>query len=129
MAEPITFTGLLGWLRPQRNRMIVLMVLALYHSAAMIMSRNLENSLADEAVKIASEEIENLRNYTTFSFTDGSSTVTVTRKVRNFNQIFNVVRTFVVYGGSAARTTVTVNWTYGGKSHSYQMVTVIADHG
>ena len=109
--------------------LLVLMVLALYHSAAMIMSRNLENSLADEAVKIASEEIENLRNYTTFSFTDGSSTVTVTRKVRNFNQIFNVVRTFVVYGGSAARTTVTVNWTYGGKSHSYQMVTVIADHG
>jgi branched-chain amino acid transport system permease protein len=28
MAEPITSTGLLGWLRPQRNRMIVLMVLA-----------------------------------------------------------------------------------------------------
>jgi len=107
--------------------LLIFMMLALWRSAAMIMNRNVENSLADEAVKIANEEIERLRN-SPFTFTTGTTTSTVTRQVRNFTQTFNISDAFVVWG-TVARVTVTVSWTYGGKTHSRQVVTVVANHG
>ncbi len=111
--------------------LLVLMMLALWRSAAMIMNRNVENSLADEAVKIANEEIENLRNMPFSSLPSGTTSRTVTRRVRNFNQTFTVTRALTAPSGSTSVyvTTITVNWTYGGKPHSYSATTVIADHG
>jgi len=102
------------------------MMLALYRSAAMIMTRNIENTLNDEAVKGANEVIEDLRNQGFSSLSSG--TETITRRVRGFTQTFTVEKTVINFS-TAARVTVTVRWTYRGKSHSYSMVTVIADHG
>jgi len=106
--------------------LLALMMLALYRSAAMIMTRNVENTLNDEAVKVANEVIEDLRNQGFSSLSSG--TETITRRVRGFTQTFTVEKTVINFS-TAARVTVTVRWTYGGKSHSYSMVTVIADHG
>ena len=109
--------------------LLVLMMLALWRSAAMIMNRNVENSLADEAVKIANEEIENLRNMPFSSLSHVPTSKTEIRKVRNFNQTFTVNEALNATSTSVYVTTITVNWTYGGKPHSYSATTVIADHG
>ncbi len=108
--------------------LMVLIVLALYRSTALIITRNLENSLQDEAVKVAVEAMENLRTVPFNNLSPGTTVNTVTRKVRNFNQPFTVSRTLVSVSG-VYRVTVAVTWTYAGRSHSYSLVSVVANHG
>lgn len=107
--------------------LLALMVLALYHSAATIMIRNVENSIADEAVKIANEKIEDLRNTKFSTLSPGNSTETITRHIRNFDQPFTVITGINIYD-TAAKVTVDVNWQYKGGNHTYRIETVIADN-
>ncbi len=110
--------------------LMALMVLALYRSAALIMSRNIENTMADTCVKVANEKIEELRNAPFSSLHQGTITDNVTREVRNFTRTFERT-TVLVKWDTLFTVTVTVKWRLhdGEKEHTCSLSTAIADHG
>ncbi len=109
--------------------LMALMVLALYRSAAMIMTRNVENTLQDTCMKVANEKIEDLRNMPFNSIPLGTSIDNVTREVRNFQRTFTR-RTFVYKRTNTLYTvSVTVSWElHQGNVHNCTVNTVIAKH-
>ena len=109
--------------------LLALMMLALYRSAALIMARNVENSMQDTCIKVANEKIEELRNTPFSSLSSGTDNVT--RRVRNFYRTF-VREVFLNKRSDTLYTaTVTVKWRLhpGDEYHTCSLTTAIADYG
>ena len=111
--------------------LLVLMMLALYRSAATIMVRNVENTMQDTCIKVANEKIEDLRNEPFSTINAGTITDSVTRQVRNFTRTFEIESVFVQRSSSLYTVNVTVTWRLhsGDNGHNCTLSTVIADHG
>ena len=111
--------------------LMLLMMLALYQSAAIIMARNIENTMQDTCIKVANEKIEDLRKTSFSSLTSGTFTDTVNRQVRNFIRTFRRETILVQRSSTLYTVTVTVFWKLheGDEEHSCSMSTAIADHG
>ena len=106
---------------------LALMMLALYHSAATIMIRNIGNTLRDDCIKVANEEIYRLRNVPFSNLSSGSRNVV--RTVRNFTQTFTIKTDVSDFAGSSSArlVEVTVSWNYHGVAHNCTLSTVISE--
>ena len=109
---------------------MAIIFLALLQSITIYMRENLANSIRDEAVKVAQECAESLRNLekcTSSSSSNSTITDTISRKFRSFTQNFTITYSNPdKFNSGTNNATITVSYEYPkGKSHIYQLQTVV----
>ena len=101
-------------------------VLLLGLLAGLIAAYNIstKNLIRDEAIKIAQEYIEEKRG-TAFDNINSESR-TITRQIRNTNVQFTInSNVSTELANEVKRLTVTVSWTYQGKTYRYNIETLV----
>jgi len=109
---------------------MAIIFLALLQSITIYMRENLANSIRDEAVKIAQECAESLRNLekcTSSSSSNTTITGTISRNFRSFTQDFIITYSNPdKFSSGTNNATITVSYEYPkGKNHIYQLQTVV----
>ena len=109
---------------------MAIIFLALLQSITIYMRENLANSMRDEAVKIAQECAESLRNLekcTSSGSSDTTITDTISRNFRSFTQDFIITYSNPdKFSSGTTHATIIVNYEYPqGKNHTYQLQTVV----
>jgi len=109
---------------------MAIIFLALLQSITIYMRENLANSMRDEAVKIAQECAESLRNLekcTSSGSSDTTITDTISRNFRSFTQDFIITYSNPnKFSSGTNNATIIVNYEYPqGKNHTYQLQTVV----
>ena len=98
-------------------------LLALLNSTAVLMERNLQNVLRDEAVRVGEQRMNELRSLPKANL--ANVTTTVTRPVRGFNASYTVNVT-VTASGDTRTVTVLVNWNYRNVPYSHGVQSLIS---
>ena len=109
---------------------MAIIFLGLLQSITIYIRENLANSMRDEAVKIAQECAESLRNLekcTNSSSGDTTITDTISRNFRSFTQNFTITYSNPnKFSSGTNNATIIVNYEYPqGKNHTYQLQTVV----
>lgn len=109
---------------------MAIIFLGLLQSMTIYMRENLANSMRDEAVKIAQECAESLRNFkrcTSSSSVNNTITGTISRNFRSFTQNFTITYSNPdQFSSGTNNATITVSYEYPrGKNHTYQLQTVV----
>lgn len=101
-------------------------MLALLNSTAVMIQHNLGNILRDEAVRIAEENMSNLKN-TPFDSLASSGPTTVTRTFRGISKNYTVNITVSSPGGAADTKTleVAVTWTHKGQNLQHSITSMV----
>lgn len=88
-----------------------------------VSDHNLGNTLRSEAMRIAQEQLEDIR-ITPFASIESSGPSPVQRQIRKSSYTFTV-RTEVQTSGTLRQVTVTVQWDYKGRTRSYVAETIV----
>lgn len=109
---------------------LVILMFGLLGTLAGFMSAidyNLQNSIRNEAIQIAQEELESIRNTRYDSVPLGTQpAVAVTRQFRKSNQVFQVIQD-VASQSNMRQVTITVQWTHRNKTYSYSAQTLLRE--
>jgi prepilin-type N-terminal cleavage/methylation domain-containing protein len=103
---------------------LVIGMLAVLSALVWTMEQNLNNLSMDEAVRIAEETMNGLRNSSFVTLTTGNSTVA--RNFRNFTRTFNVVWTVTNLSASSRTIQVVVSWTHKGITHQHSVTSIMS---
>lgn len=108
--------------------LLLFISLALMQTALVGMDSTTRNMLRDEGVQIAQQKLDNLRNvqYSKLVSVYNGTSGTVTRKLRNINQVYSVSNTVTSTstGVSIVRMNVLVSWSWRGQSYDTSLSTV-----
>lgn len=106
--------------------LVILMVamLGILQVMVMAMQQNLEIYSRDEAVRIAEQTMNELRNS---SFTGlNNATYNVSRRYKQFTRTFNVNRTVSALSSDSRSVELRVSWTINGKTHNHSITSLIS---
>ena len=126
-------TAKYGKKRTQGFTLIELMVALVILSVSMIgildamvltMQQNLENFSRDEAVRIAEQQMNTLRNTSFDLLADGNQNLT--RTYKQINRSFAVTWTITPFSTISNSVQVQVNWTVNRKTHSHLITSIIS---
>jgi type IV pilus assembly protein PilV len=101
---------------------LIIGMLGVLSALVMTMEQNLDNLSMDEAVRIAEETMNGLRNSSFATLTNGNSAVT--RNFRNFSRTFNVVWTVTNLSAYSRTIEVVVSWTHKGILHQHSVTSI-----
>ncbi len=110
--------------------MVILLIaaLAMLQTSALSIHTNVANSLRDEAGGVAEGTMNQIRNIPFASLTDtgaaGAAEPTVERKHRAGSVSYAVRRIVRDISADAKQVTVTVTWTYKGKSSTHSITSI-----
>jgi type IV pilus assembly protein PilV len=111
--------------------LVILMVvsLALMQTALLGIRENLRNALRDEAVNIAEQRLNELRN-TDFNSITLVSNLTETAISRTFRAgavpvHFTPTRTVTQIGSDAKQIAITVSWGFAGQTYAHNVTTIM----
>lgn len=102
---------------------LTLSMLAIFEGLVLLSHINLQNLLRDEAVRIAEEKINSLRN-SNFSETQGAHVVS--RRVKNFTKDFTVSWRLEPISTAASALKVDVKWVLTGKEYTHSVVSIVS---
>jgi prepilin-type N-terminal cleavage/methylation domain-containing protein len=103
---------------------IVLIVsLALLQTALLGIDSNMRNVLRDEAVRVAEEDMDTVRNAPFASI--ANSTSSVTRDLRNADIAYTVDRTVNTLNTANKQVNVSVGWTWKGQNYVHNISTIV----
>lgn len=102
---------------------LTLSMLAIFEGLVLLSHINLQNLLRDEAVRIAEEKINSLRN-SNFSETEG--TQLLSRRVKNFTKDFMVSWRLEPISTAASALKVDVTWVLTGKEYTHSVVSIVS---
>lgn len=102
---------------------LTLSMLAIFEGLVLLSHINLQNLLRDEAVRIAEEKINSLRN-SNFSETEG--TQLLSRRVKNFTKDFMVSWRLEPISTAASALKVDVKWVLTGKEYTHSVVSIVS---
>jgi type IV pilus assembly protein PilV len=113
--------------------LVILLVvsLALMRTSIVGLQTNLQNSLREEAARIADKAVGNLRARTfSQAFTDpvlnaGTTTDAVTRKFRSGQTIYSVKTTIGDISAGSKQVSVEVKWNYRGSDYSHTTTAIV----
>jgi prepilin-type N-terminal cleavage/methylation domain-containing protein len=106
-------------------------MLALLNTAAVVIDYNLGNVLRDEAVSVAVENMDTLKNQPFNSLAQGPfspaaySSSTVTRTFRGVSVNYTVTSTITQVGSDTLGLQVLVTWTHKGNAYQHSMSSVV----
>lgn len=105
---------------------IVLIVsLALLQTALLGIDSNMRNVLRDEAVRVAEQDMDTVRNAPFASI--GNSTSSVTRDLRNADVPYSVTRTVNTLNTDNKQVSISVGWTWKGQNYVHNISTIVRD--
>lgn len=102
---------------------LTLSMLAIFEGLVLLSHINLQNLLRDEAVRIAEEKINSLRN-SNFSETEG--TQLLSRRVKNFTKDFMVSWRLEPISTAASALKVDVKWVLTGKEYTHSVISIVS---
>jgi len=103
---------------------LVIGMLAVLSALVTTMEQNLNNLSMDEAVRIAEQQMNQLRNTSFTGLTNGN--LPITRNFRNFTRTFNVVWTVTNLSASSRTIQVVVSWTHKGILHQHNVTSIMS---
>lgn len=98
--------------------------LALIQSALLAMNTNVMNELRDEAVSVAEQRLNEIRN-TPFANIVSQPTDTVTRNVRAASRAFGLSSQVVNVNDYCKQIALTVQWSFRGTKYQHNVSTVV----
>ena len=101
---------------------LIISMLAVLHALLTTIQQNLNNLMMDEAVRIAEEYTNSVRNTSYASVTSGGTAVS--RKFRDFTETFNVTWTVTNISVDTKVVRILVTWTVRGVKHEHTAATV-----
>lgn len=106
--------------------LVILMIamLGILEAMALAMQQNLETYSRDEAVRIAEEGMNQLRNTSFATLANGN--YNVTRNYKQHTRTFSVVRTVTPFSDNSASVQLQVTWTINKKAHTHSITSVIS---
>ena len=114
--------------------LLLITSLAMMQTSLLAIQTNLANSLRDEAVNVAEERMNDLRNepftttplFTSDALLSGTTTTTVTRKIRASSVPFDVRRTVAPdIDANTKQVSVTVAWSYKNVPYTHSITTIL----
>ena len=112
--------------------LLAIVSLALIQSALLAINTNVRNELRDEAVSVAEQRLNELRNtpFTGADLADTTSTgpvteTDITRKIRSVSCNYTPKREVKLINSNTKQITLTVAWTYKGVSYNHSTSTVV----
>ena len=103
---------------------LVIGMLAVLSALVWTMEQNLNNLSMDEAVRIAEQQMNQLRNTSFTGLTNGN--LPIARNFRNFTRTFNVVWTVTNLSASSKTIQVVVSWTHKGILHQHSVTSIMS---
>jgi prepilin-type N-terminal cleavage/methylation domain-containing protein len=103
---------------------LVIGMLAVLSALVTTMEQNLNNLSMDEAVRIAEQQMNQLRNTSFTGLTNGN--LPIARNFRNFTRTFNVVWTVTNLSASSRTIQVVVSWTHKGILHQHSVTSIMS---
>jgi prepilin-type N-terminal cleavage/methylation domain-containing protein len=103
---------------------LVIGMLAVLSALVTTMEQNLNNLSMDEAVRIAEQQMNQLRNTSFTGLTNGN--LPIARNFRNFTRTFNVVWTVTNLSASSKTIQVVVSWTHKGILHQHSVTSIMS---
>ncbi len=99
-------------------------MLGVLDAMAIAMQHNLEIFCRDESVRIAEQDMNEVRNA---SFAGvGNLNYNVNRTYKQARRTFNVARTVAVLSDNSYSVQVQVSWTINGKGHTHNVTSIVS---
>lgn len=106
--------------------LMMVVALALVQSSILAMNTNVKNELRNEAVSVAEQEMNVVRNTPFDNLSSLPTTTTISRNVRALTNFpFTASLTQTAVNVNTTQVAVTVTWTYRGQQYNYSMSTVL----
>ncbi|MCX5798954.1 MAG: prepilin-type N-terminal cleavage/methylation domain-containing protein [Proteobacteria bacterium] len=102
---------------------LIISMLAVLNTLVIVTEHNLNNISRDEAIRIAEQKMNELRNTNFSSLADGSSSVT--RNIRNLAKTYNIEWTINNFSSNSKVLQVSVKWTYKGIEHQHSITSMV----
>jgi prepilin-type N-terminal cleavage/methylation domain-containing protein len=104
---------------------LMVSMLGIIEAMVMAMQQNLENYSRDEAVRIAEQTMNELRD-SSFDGLNNATYPPVSRKYKQFTRTFNVNRTVTALSSDSRSVELQVSWTINGKTHNHSITSLIS---
>ncbi len=99
-------------------------MLGVLDAMAIAMQQNVELYCRDEAVRIAEQDMNQVRN--TLFTGIGNSNYNVSRTYKQFQKTFTVQRTVTAYSGNSYSVQVQVSYTINGRAHAHNATSIVS---
>lgn len=103
---------------------LIISMLGVLNTMVVAIDHNLSNILRDEAVSIAQQQMNELRNQAFESLSSGSTSVT--RNFRKLTKTYTVQWTASSLSTNSIAIEVVVSWTFSGLNHQHSITSVIS---
>jgi type II secretory pathway pseudopilin PulG len=107
---------------------VFIIFLGLSDAGLVVLNENIKNSMRDEAVSVAEQEMQAVRNIPFASLPVADNTITFTappRAIRGLSVPYTVTRAIRYLDPANRQVTITVGWTRLQKSYSHQVTTIV----
>lgn len=105
--------------------LLMLVSLAVMKTALLGINENMKNALRNEAVNVADQKMNELRNTDFAVISLGTQTETgIDRTFRASSVTFTPARTVTQVNADAIQINVAVSWTYRGKDYTHSVTTI-----
>lgn len=112
--------------------MVALLVLfismmASLYALEIAVAHNIDNTIMEEAVRIAEQKMNEFRGTAFTSLVDGTTQVNVTKTIRRISQTFTVKTTIQTFSADSSHAIqVVVSWDKGGRTHRHSATSIIS---
>ncbi len=104
---------------------LIFVILGLLQTIIMATDANVKVSLRDNAVKLATDELEDYRNMAVASIQLGTSSSVKTMRFKNSDFNYTVQRIGTPTTGNSVRMQINVSWSYRSSQYTYNTSTII----
>ncbi len=106
--------------------LLAIVAVALLQSSIVVMNNNIKNELRDEAVNVAEQRMNEIRNIPFADLATGPTSTTITRNIRGMiNFPFTATLTPNVIDTNSKQETILITWTYRGLPYNHSVSTVL----
>lgn len=105
--------------------LLTVVALALVQSSLVAMNANVVNEIRDEAVGVADEELDLVRNTPYASLSSLPTSSIITRRIRAFTIPYTVSLAMTAVNANSQQVLSKVTWTYRNKGYEHSVSTVV----
>ena len=105
--------------------LMTIVAVALMQATIMVMNNNVKNELRDEAVSVAEQIMNEVRNTQFADLATSPTTTTRTRNIRAFTVTYTALLSPTVVNTNAMQETLTIEWIYRGRTYQHSVSTVL----
>ena len=105
--------------------LLAIVSLALIQSSLLAINTNVKNEMRDEAVSVAEQRLNELRNTPFASLDTLPAEAAITRNIRSVSCTYTPTRVITPISSVTKQITLTIEWKYKGVSYTHSTSTVV----